>query len=120
MKYSAIILDHFHQPRNVGCFPAEESNVARAKIAVPNGGDIVQLEIKVNAENKIEKALFKAYGSVATIAAASWATEWLQQKTLTEVTQISSTEIMNALELPSVKIHVALLIEDLILTLTSA
>ena len=77
-------------------------------------GDVMKLQIKVNANGIIEDARFKTYGCGSAIASSSLVTEWVKGKTLDEATSIKNTEIARELSLPPVKIHCSILAEDAI------
>jgi nitrogen fixation NifU-like protein len=110
--YSPIIWDHYKHPRNVGVLPENDSSVGTGKVGTLLQGDILQLQIKVTMMQSIETARFKMQGSVAGIAAASFITAWIQGKPLQEAFAIHNRQIAEALALPPVKIHCAVLAEQ--------
>jgi nitrogen fixation NifU-like protein len=83
-------------------------------VGAPACGDVMRLQIKVNAEGVIEDAKFKTYGCGSAIASSSLLTEWVKGKKLEEAEQIKNTEIAQELALPPVKIHCSVLAEDAI------
>jgi nitrogen fixation NifU-like protein len=119
MAYSQKIIDHYEHPRNVGNFGTQAETKARKDIGVglvgaPECGDVMQLQIKVDASGRIEDAKFKCFGCGSAIASSSLATEWLKGKTVDEGLQIKNTQIVEELSLPPVKIHCSVLAEDAI------
>ncbi len=114
MAYSAKVLDHYENPRNVGSFDKEDRSVGTGMVGAPACGDVMKLQIKVNEEGVIEDARFKTYGCGSAIASSSLLTEWVKGKTLEEATQIKNTQIAEELALPPVKIHCSVLAEDAI------
>ena len=58
----------------------------------------------------IHKVLFKAYGSVPVIAAAEYVSDYLTGKPIVAMKQLSANDILEALELSSLYIHVGALI----------
>ncbi len=114
MAYSAKVLDHYENPRNVGSFDKEDHSVGTGMVGAPACGDVMKLQIKVNAQGVIEDARFKTYGCGSAIASSSLLTEWVKGKTLEEATQIKNTQIAEELALPPVKIHCSVLAEDAI------
>ena len=114
MAYSEKVLDHYENPRNVGGFDKEETNVGTGMVGAPACGDVMKLQIKVNNDGVIEDAKFKTYGCGSAIASSSLLTEWVRGKTLEEASQIKNTEIAEELALPPVKIHCSVLAEDAI------
>ena len=114
MAYSDKLIEHYENPRNVGTFEADDSDVGTGMIGAPACGDVMRLQIKVNAEGRIEEARFKTYGCGSAIASSSLVTEWVKGKTLDEALQIKNTAIAEELALPPVKIHCSVLAEGAI------
>ena len=115
MAYSEKVIDHYNNPRNVGALPKEDDNVGTGLVGAPECGDVMKLQIKVNAETHvIEDAKFKTFGCGSAIASSSLATEWVKGKTLAEALEIKNTDIVKELSLPPVKSHCSVLAEDAI------
>ena len=115
MAYSDKVLDHYENPRNVGSFDKDATNVGTGMVGAPACGDVMKLQIKVNAQTGIiEDARFKTYGCGSAIASSSLVTEWVKGKTLDEATALSNSDIAQDLALPPVKIHCSILAEDAI------
>ena len=114
MAYSDKVLDHYNQPRNVGSLPKDDQNVGTGVVGAPECGDVMKLQIRVNAEGVIEDARFKTFGCGSAIASSSLATEWVKGKTVDEAETIKNTDIARHLALPPVKIHCSVLAEDAI------
>ncbi|MFQ5488114.1 MAG: Fe-S cluster assembly scaffold IscU [Gammaproteobacteria bacterium] len=114
MAYSAKVLDHYENPRNVGSFDKDDRSVGTGMVGAPACGDVMKLQIKVNEQGVIEDARFKTYGCGSAIASSSLLTEWVKGKTLAEATEIRNTQIAEELALPPVKIHCSVLAEDAI------
>jgi nitrogen fixation NifU-like protein len=114
MAYSDKVLDHYENPRNVGKLDADDENVGTGMVGAPACGDVMRLQIRVNAEGIIEDAKFKTYGCGSAIASSSLLTEWVKGKNLDEAEQIRNTQIAEELALPPVKIHCSVLAEDAI------
>lgn len=114
MSYSAKVIDHYENPRNVGALDKNDPNVGTGMVGAPACGDVMKLQIKVNAEGVIEDAKFKTYGCGSAIASSSLVTEWLKGKSLDEAKEIKNIAIAKELELPPVKIHCSVLAEDAI------
>jgi nitrogen fixation NifU-like protein len=83
-------------------------------VGAPACGDVMRLQIKVNAEGVIEDAKFKTYGCGSAIASSSLLTEWVKGRSLEDAAKIKNTEIAEELGLPPVKIHCSVLAEDAI------
>jgi nitrogen fixation NifU-like protein len=115
MSYSAAVVDHYENPRNVGKFDADDTDVGTGLVGAPACGDVLRLQIRVDeATGVIKDTKFKTYGCGSAIAASSLVTEWLKGKTLAEATTIKNSEIAQELALPPVKIHCSILAEDAI------
>ena len=114
MAYSAKVLDHYENPRNVGTFDKEAIDIGTGMVGAPACGDILRLQIKVNEQGIIEDARFKAYGCGSAIASSSLITEWVKGKSLDEAGAIKNSDIAEELELPPVKVHCSILAEDAI------
>jgi nitrogen fixation NifU-like protein len=111
MSYSAAVLDHYENPRNVGSLPKEDINVGTGLVGAPACGDVLKLQIEVH-EGIITDAKFKAYGCGSAIASSSLVTTMLKGKTLAEAGAIKNSHIAEELALPPVKIHCSVLAED--------
>jgi nitrogen fixation NifU-like protein len=114
MAYSDKVIDHYENPRNVGSFDKGDGTVGTGMVGAPACGDVMKLQIKVNAQGVIEDARFKTYGCGSAIASSSLVTEWVKGKTLDQAMQLKNTQIAEELALPPVKIHCSILAEDAI------
>jgi len=114
MTYSDKVLDHYEHPRNVGSLDKSDPSVGTGIVGAPECGDVMKLQIRVNAQGVIEDAKFKTFGCGSAIASSSLATEWVKGKTVDQALEIKNTDIVNELSLPPVKIHCSVLAEDAI------
>ena len=114
MAYSDKVLDHYENPRNVGAMDNNDEDVGTGMVGAPACGDVMKLQIRVDAQGVIEDAKFKTYGCGSAIASSSLVTEMLKGKTLKEALDIKNTHIAEELALPPVKIHCSILAEDAI------
>jgi nitrogen fixation protein NifU and related proteins len=107
--YSAQLLDHFQNPRNVGDLTDAD---AAAEIENPACGDVLRLTLKINA-GRITQAQFKAKGCVAAIACGSALTELILEKTLNDAGKLRREDIVAAVDgLPQASTHAAQLALD--------
>jgi nitrogen fixation protein NifU and related proteins len=100
--YSEKVLDHFHHPRNVG-----EIDDATAVIEVTNPvcGDLLKIWVLVRAGG-VADVKFKVEGCVPAVACASWLTETMVGKPLTELRSLTADQIESGLGgLPSASRH---------------
>ncbi len=110
--YSEKVMDHFHNPRNVGELehPAGVGTVGNAKC-----GDIMRMYLDIDRRGVITDAKFKTFGCGAAVAASSMATELVKGKTVQEALTVTNQAVMEALDgLPPVKVHCSLLAEEAI------
>jgi nitrogen fixation protein NifU and related proteins len=100
--YSAKVLDHFHNPRNIGSL--DDANVV-VQAGDPSCGDALVFFIKIEADVIFDiKFLIKGCG--AAIATSSMATELVMGKSLDEVLTLNDQRIATALGgLPEEKMH---------------
>ena len=114
MAYSDKVLEHYERPHNVGSLDSGSNRVGTGLVGAPECGDVMKLQIQVDADEKIIDAKFKTFGCGSAIAASSLATEWIKDRTIDEASMIQNTEIVEELSLPPVKIHCSVLAEDAI------
>tara|TARA_R110002049_G_scaffold185275_1_gene353513 strand:+ start:67 stop:483 length:417 start_codon:yes stop_codon:yes gene_type:complete len=113
MAYSEKVLNHYHNPRNVGSFKKDEKGVGTGVVGAPECGDVMKLQIKVEGDLIVD-AKFKTFGCGSAIASSSLATQWIKGKKLDEANSITNAQIVEELSLPPVKIHCSVLAEDAI------
>jgi nitrogen fixation NifU-like protein len=113
MAYSAQVVDHYENPRNVGSFDKTDSAVGTGMVGAPACGDVMKLQIKVE-DGVITDARFKTYGCGSAIASSSLITEMVKGMTLDQAGAIKNSELAEELALPPVKIHCSILAEDAI------
>lgn len=111
MEYSAKVMDHFMNPRNMGEIPDASGS---GTVGNPKCGDIMRIDLKIE-NNIIVDAKFKTFGCGAAIATSSMATELVKGKTIQEALEVTNKAVMDALDgLPPVKVHCSLLAEEAI------
>ncbi|HMD32705.1 MAG TPA: iron-sulfur cluster assembly scaffold protein [Candidatus Acidoferrales bacterium] len=91
--YNAAVLDHFQSPRNAGDLPGA---TAQAEVANPVCGDVLRLAARL-VSGQVAEARFKAQGCVASIACASWMTEWMRGKTPEELQALIPQHVADGL-----------------------
>ena len=111
MRYSALVLDHIKNPRNVGELP--QAN-AKASVRSQTDGDILQLHLQIE-NGVVSDAKFKVYGCGAAIAAGSLLTEVAIGKEVAQLRTISNEQLSEMMGgLPPEKIHCSILGEQAI------
>tara|TARA_B110000977_G_C10625114_1_gene317861 strand:+ start:118 stop:492 length:375 start_codon:yes stop_codon:yes gene_type:complete len=113
MPYSAKVMDHYENPRNVGKMDMNDPNVGTGMVGAPACGDVMKLQILVD-NGIITDAKFKTYGCGSAIASSSLVTEWVKGMTLKQAATVKNIDIVEELALPPVKIHCSVLAEDAI------
>jgi len=107
--YSAKVMDHFMNPRNVGEI---ENPDGVGEVGNPACGDMMRLYLKVE-EGKIVEAKFRTFGCGAAIASSSMLTEMIKGRTVEEARAITNQQVSEALDgLPPVKIHCSVMAEQ--------
>jgi nitrogen fixation NifU-like protein len=107
--YSAQLLEHFQNPRNVGEIRDAD---AIAELENPACGDLLRLTLKSSA-GRITHAQFKAKGCVAAIACGSALTELVVGKTFGEASSLRRGDVVSAVGgLPQASTHAAQLAVD--------
>jgi nitrogen fixation protein NifU and related proteins len=107
--YSAKVMDHFMNPRNVGEI---EDASGVGEVGNPACGDMMRLYLKVEG-GKIVDARFRTFGCGAAIASSSMLTEMLKGRTIEEAREITNRHVADALDgLPPVKIHCSVMAEE--------
>ena len=115
MRYSARQLEHFHHAEHAGTLDTDNSNVIVVKEGSIEREKIIHVYLSINNET-IMSAKFLSYASVAVIACCEYACRWLEGKSMTEAQLLTAKNIMEGLEMPSVQLHVAMLVERCIKT----
>ena len=111
-SYHSNVIDHYENPRNVGKLNKKDINVGTGIVGSPACGDVMQLQIKVNTDGIIEKAVFKTFGCGSAIASSSFTTELLHGMHIDKTVSISNRYIASHLKLPVIKYHCNMLAED--------
>ncbi|WP_420265252.1 Fe-S cluster assembly scaffold protein NifU [Candidatus Magnetominusculus dajiuhuensis] len=100
--YSAKLMDHFTNPRNVGEIVDADGVGMEGN---PTCGDTMKLSIKVK-DDVITDVKFQTFGCGAAIAVSSMITEMAKGKTLAEALSITKESVAEALDgLPPQKMH---------------
>ncbi len=108
--YSAKVLDHFHNPRNVG--EIEEASLV-VEATNPVCGDVMKMWAIIQ-DGRIVKVKFKTAGCVPAVACGSWLTEWISGQRLDELAPPSPEQIAAALDgLSPASQHAAALASDI-------
>jgi nitrogen fixation NifU-like protein len=107
--YSAKVIEHFQNPRNVGEI---ENADGIGTVGNASCGDIMSIYIKVE-NNVITDIKFKTFGCGAAIATSSITTELVKGRTIAEAERLTRNQVAEALDgLPPIKMHCSNLATD--------
>jgi nitrogen fixation NifU-like protein len=109
MAYSAKVMDHFQNPRNVGKI---EDASGVGEVGNAKCGDIMKIYLKIE-NDVIVDVKFNTFGCASAIATSSMATELIKGKPVSEALTLTNKAVVEALDgLPPVKIHCSVLAEE--------
>lgn len=110
--YNDKVMEHFMNPHNVGEI---ENADGKGTYGSPVCGDMMQITISVDENEKITDAKFKTFGCGSAIASSSMATDMIIGMSVEEALELSNKKIVDELGgLPPVKIHCSVLAEHAI------
>ena len=109
--YSAKVMDHCRNPRNVGSI---ENADGVGEVGNAVCGDIMKIYLKID-DDIITDVKFETFGCGSAIASSSMATEMIKGKPVSEVLQLTNKAVTEALDgLPAHKLHCSVLAEEAI------
>ena len=109
--YSDKVMDHFMNPRNVGCI---EDADGIGEIGNAKCGDIMKIYLKIENDIIVD-VKFETFGCGSAIASSSMATEMIKGKSINDAMSLTNQAVTEALDgLPAVKIHCSVLAEEAI------
>ena len=101
--YTDKVLDHFHNPRNVGKIDNPDGVGQVGALAC---GDALTLMFKLDKNGRIEDVKFQTFGCASAIASSSALTEMVKGMTLEEAKKVTNKNIADFLGgLPEQKMH---------------
>jgi len=120
MAYSQQVVKRFEavlanpSKHSVGSLDRNDPNVATGLAGAPACGDVMQLQLLLDENEKIIDVKFKTYGCGSAIASSSMFVDMMMGKTIEEAKLIKDKDIADALDLPPIKLHCSVLAEDAI------
>ena len=110
--YNEKVMDYFMNPHNVGEI---ENADGFGTYGSPVCGDMMQITISVDENEKITDAKFKTFGCGSAIASSSMATDMIIGMDVEEALDVTNKKIIDELGgLPAIKIHCSVLAEHAI------
>lgn len=95
--YQEHILDHFESPYHKGHL-SNPTCCHRDKN--PLCGDVVELQIRIDEQERVSEAYFEGKGCAISQAAASILCEQIEGKTVAELQQMQAVEMLDLLKVP--------------------
>ena len=109
--YSDKVMDHFMNPRNVGCI---EDADGIGEIGNAKCGDIMKIYLKIENDIIVD-VKFETFGCGSAIASSSMATELIMGKPVAQALELTNKAVVEALDgLPAHKVHCSVLAEEAI------
>ena len=109
--YSDKVMDHFMNPRNVGCI---EDADGVGEIGNAKCGDIMKIYLKIENDIIVD-VKFETFGCGSAIASSSMATEMIKGKSIADAMALTNKAVAEALDgLPAHKLHCSVLAEEAI------
>lgn len=105
MKFSSEVATRVKDPSFAGSFNPSERGVTTGMATSDECGDVVQIQLKLDSDDRITAARFKTYGCAAAIASSQRVCELSIGKSIDEVLALSSDTITAFLGLPEAKAH---------------
>lgn len=95
--YDEHILDHYECPYHKGRL---EQPTASRRERNPLCGDVVQLDVEVDADGRVRQAYFDGRGCAISQAAASILCREIEGKTLEELRNLQAQDMLDLLKVP--------------------
>ncbi len=94
MYQSEVIMEYYRNPRNFGTVKNPDIVFRDTN---PSCGDVIEIQVKVDAKQMIEEIKFSGKGCAISQASASMVTEYLQGKSLDVVKSLTKEEVLGLL-----------------------
>ncbi|OGO94333.1 MAG: hypothetical protein A3F10_00095 [Coxiella sp. RIFCSPHIGHO2_12_FULL_42_15] len=111
-SYSANLLNYFFHLDHVGIIDAG-NGVYCIEEGSPEQGNVIKLAV-MQTDHKLYLARFQCYGNVTLLAACEYICRWLEGKTVLEASHLTAEQILKALQLSRLHIHIAVRLVDLV------
>jgi nitrogen fixation NifU-like protein len=114
MKYSENTLKYYENMKNIGSLDNAFPNVGTGIVGSPLCGDVMQLQLDFDQDDRIIDAKYKVFGCVSAIASMELVTTLLKGLTIAEARNINNEDIANFLDLSAIKKHCSVLAKEVI------
>jgi nitrogen fixation NifU-like protein len=120
MAYSDEVVQRFEAvlanpaKHAVGSLDRKNPKVATGLAGAPACGDVMQLQLLLDDNERIVDVKFKTYGCGSAIASSSLFVDMMMGLTIEEAKLIKDKDIADVLQLPPIKLHCSVLAEDAI------
>lgn len=111
LELSAAARRYFQRPDHAGSLDPNDADTAEVRVGEPASGDVLQLQLRIDGQGRIEAARFKAYGCGWLIACGEALCQRLEGQTPERARHFHHHEWVEALEIPPAKLHCAVLAE---------
>lgn len=110
-RYSARALELFRALPRAGTLPAAPGRIVAAEAMALDRGAWVMFEARVDA-GRVVACRFRAWGCPHTLAAATLAAGWIEDRPDGEATRCEAAQLARELEAPAEKMGRLLVVED--------
>lgn len=107
--YNQKIMNRFNNPYNAGNLRGAN---ATGKAGAVENGEYIKIYFKIDEDNVIIDAKFKAYGSAVTIAVCDYMCDLLCNREIEDAMTITGNDLLNALDIPNTKLATVSLVVD--------
>ncbi len=98
-RYSAAVIERCRNPGCAGRLPRGDPDVGTGEAGDPGGGDLIRIQVRIDPDERVAEARFKAFGCPATLACASFGAEWATGRPSSEAAALDAALVSKALDL---------------------
>jgi nitrogen fixation NifU-like protein len=114
VSYNERIMHYLHQDQRIGTLDEALPNVSAIHRQHPASLTRCSLYFALEQES-VSAVKYKVYGCGITIASMAWVAEFVENKTVAEITALTLEDIITALEIPKAKHHCAMMVYEMVL-----
>ena len=98
--YSEAVRERCREPRRAGAWADDDSRVGTGSAGSLDEGTWTRLQVRVDADGRIDDTRFKVFGCSAAIASASFVADALVGASLAQARALAPGHVAEALDLP--------------------